>query len=260
MDRRLLAPRWLALHLGVVVALVGCGLLGYWQLDRARDQYAQSLRPAANLEVAPEPLDAVLRPGEQLDAADIGRPVTTTGRYDESNGLLVPDRELGDENGYLVVTPLRTDAGTALMVVRGWLPTPPDGGDPVAPAPPSGDVTVTGWLGAAEGPPPLASSLPDGQIASVHLPSLVNIVPYELYDAVVTNSSPQSSAQTQLRQLPPPVSESGGDWPLQNVFYAVEWWVFGLAAVALWVSAVRRMLGADAVDAVGAQAEHAARP
>lgn len=257
MDRRLLAPRWLALHLGVVLALVGCGLLGYWQLDRARDQYAQSLRPSANVEVAPVPLDTVLGPGERLDAADIGRPVTSTGRYDASNGLLVPDRELGGQDGYLVVTPLRTDAGPALVVVRGWLSAPPDGGDPVVPEPPTGEVTVTGWLGATEGPPPLASSLPAGRIASVHLPSLVNVVPYDLYDAVVTSSSQLSPAPPQLRPLPPPIAESSGDWPLQNIFYAVEWWVFGLAALALWVSAVRRKLGTDSRDAVGA--EHVAR-
>lgn len=241
MDRRLLAPRWLALHVGVTVAVAACALLGYWQLDRAFDLHAASLQNAANVEAAPIALDAVLSPEATLETADIGRRVLATGRYDSARGLLVPDRQLDGADGYLVLTPLRTDDGTAIVVVRGWLADPLDGSAPLVPAPPLGPVTVEGWLDSSEQPPPLSASPPSGQIASVHLPSLVNLVPYELYDAVLTRAAQGPTAATELRPLPPPVPATGGSWSLQNLFYAVEWWVFGLAAVALWVSAVRRL-------------------
>ena len=84
--------------------------------------------------------------------------------------------------------------------------------------------------------------LPDGQVGSVHVPSLVNLVPYALRDGFVAMSAedPPPDADTGLTALPAPVRIEGGGLPLQNVFYAIEWWVFGLAAFALWVSAVRR--------------------
>ena len=248
----------MALHAGVVVALVVCALLGDWQLDRARDLRAQSLRPAANLDAPPVALDSLLPADGRLDPADIGRPVAAMGSYDAAHQLLVPDRELDGDTGYLVVTPLRTDAGDALVVVRGWLPAPPGSRTLDPPAPPAGPLTVTGWLGASEGPPPLTASPPVGQIRSVHLASLVNLMPYDLYDGVVTLQT--QDAASELALPPPPVLLSGGNWPLQNLFYAIEWWVFGLAAVALWVSAVRRKPApAPAVPAADTGADHAAR-
>jgi hypothetical protein len=72
---------------------------------------------------------------------------------------------------------------------------------------------------------------------------LVNLVPYALRDGFVAMSAEQPPAaddEAGLTGLPPPVRTDGGGLPLQNVFYAIEWWVFGLAAIAFWVSAVRR--------------------
>ena len=41
MVRRLLTPRWLAIHLLAIVLVVACVLLGQWQLGRA-DELHQS--------------------------------------------------------------------------------------------------------------------------------------------------------------------------------------------------------------------------
>src|SRR6187397_301437 len=81
MDRRLLAPRWLAIHVAVLVAVVGCGLLGAWQLDRARDQRDQSARAAINADLAVVELDTVLPLGAELRLDDLGRPVEVRGHY-----------------------------------------------------------------------------------------------------------------------------------------------------------------------------------
>ena len=234
----MLAPRWLALHVAVLIVVVGCALLGAWQLDRARDQRDQSMRPVDNAERAPVELDAVLPPGGALNLDDVGRPVEARGTYDAGAQLEVPDRDLDSEGGTLVLVPLVTDDGLAVIVVRGWRP---QSADAPPPAPPTGPVVVTGWLGASEAPPG-PQVLPDGEVGSVHVPTLVNLVPYALRDGFVAMSGedPPADGTDELTELPAPVRIEGGGLPLQNVFYAVEWWVFGLAAVALWVSAVRR--------------------
>ena len=49
--------------------------------------------------------------------------------------------------------------------------------------------------------------------------------------------SPQDSAD--LSPLPRPTIEGGDGVNAQNFFYALQWWVFGLFAVALWARLVR---------------------
>jgi cytochrome oxidase assembly protein ShyY1 len=238
-DRSLLAPRWLAIHVAVLVVVVACGLLGAWQLDRARDQRDQSARAATNADLAVVELDTVLPLGAELRLDDLGRPVEVRGHYDPGAQLVVPGRDLDGATGSLVLDALVTDDGSAVMVIRGWRAG--SASDP-APAPPTGSVVVTGWLGASERPPS-AEMLPAGQVGSVHVPTLVNLVPYALRDGFVAATSEDPSAPgtgAGLIDLPPPVRIEGGGLPLQNVFYAIEWWVFGLAAVVLWGSAVRR--------------------
>jgi hypothetical protein len=84
--------------------------------------------------------------------------------------------------------------------------------------------------------------LPDGEVGSVHLPTLVNLVPYALRDGFVamTAEDPPGATDAGLTSLPAPVRLEGGGLPFQNVLYAIEWWVFGLAAIVLWISAMRR--------------------
>lgn len=241
MDRRLLAPRWLALHAAVLLAVLGCAVLGAWQLDRAREQRDQSARPIGNAELAPVGLDDVLPQGTALRLDDVGRRVEVRGAYDPDAQLVVSDRDLGGRAGSLVLVPLVTDDGSAVMVVRGWS----RGAVGDLPAPPAGPVEVSGWLGASEGAPD-PEVLPAGEVGGVHVPTLVNLVPYALRDGFVAMSAEDpppaisTGVDTGLVELPAPVRIEGGGLPLQNVFYAVEWWVFGLAAMALWVSAVRR--------------------
>ncbi len=222
----------------MLVAVIACGLLGAWQLDRARDQRDQSTRPAGNSLLAPVDLDTVLPTGAQMQLDDVGRPVEVEGTYDAEAQVVVPDRELDGRTGSLVLTPLVTADGSAVVVVRGWSSRPAT--DP-APAPPSGPVTVTGWLGASEHAPG-NEIRPAGEVGSIHIPTLVNLVPYALRDGFVgvTSEDPPPPGTNGLIELPAPVRIEGGGLPLQNVFYAAEWWIFGLAAIALWVSAMRR--------------------
>lgn len=229
----------MALHLVVVTVVTGCALLGWWQLERARDQHAQSELTSSNASAMPVPLSTVLDPGERLSDDDVGRPVTATGRYDAAAQLLVPDRRLDGNVGYVVLTPLLID-NAAVVVIRGWIPAGAAGIVPDVPEPPAGTTTVTGPLSRTEEPPPLDQLLPSGQLGSVHLPSLVNLLPYPLYDAVLSRVTETPAPAQPIAAMPPVVPARDGEWPVQNLVYAVEWWAFGLAAAAMWLSAVRR--------------------
>lgn len=148
MYRFLLTPRWWGINVFVLLAIPFCVFMGSWQLSRfeARvdDHREASAQAASDEREAARPLAELL----PVDKATSGEQATTTGRYDKQ--FLVPDRELDGRSGYYVLTLLRTDGGKALPVVRGWLPGDADAAK--APAPPSGEVTVTGALQASESP------------------------------------------------------------------------------------------------------------
>ena len=58
--------------------------------------------------------------------------------------MLIRNRSYQGQPGFHVVTPLKLADGRALLVNRGWIPLTEDGSTPTPPAPPSGQVVVTG--------------------------------------------------------------------------------------------------------------------
>ncbi|MEU3461426.1 SURF1 family protein [Streptomyces sp. NPDC006733] len=248
MYRFLLTPRWVGVHLFVVLAVPFCVFMGSWQLSRFEDRmnshHVAEQAPKAAASAAPAPLAAVLPDTTaQVTQDTTGRTVTATGRYDTAHQLLVPGRDLGDRTGFYVLTPLRTNGGAALPVVRGWLPGEASSANPAGiPAAPAGDVTVSGALQAPENTGTQgvhsAGGLPPGQLGMISAASLVNVLPYEVYSGWIT----VTDATAPLRAVPPAApSNSGLDLKaFQNLGYTGEWFVFAGFVVFMWFRLVRR--------------------
>ncbi|MGY4742762.1 SURF1 family protein [Streptomyces sp. ATMOS53] len=238
MYRFLVTPRWWGINVFVLLAIPFCVFMGSWQLSRfeARvDDHRDAKAQARSAETdAARPLAELL----PVDKATSGKQATATGRY--STQLLVPDRELDGKSGYYVLTLLRTDGGKALPVVRGWLPGTADSAK--APAPPAGEVTVTGALQASEQPGDDGVSarggLPAGQTAAISAASLVNLVPYDLYDAWIT----LATADPGMTAVPAKAAaDTGLDLKaFQNLGYTGEWFVFAGFVVFMWFRLLRR--------------------
>ncbi|MDT0546555.1 MULTISPECIES: SURF1 family protein [Streptomyces] len=243
MYRFLLTPRWWVINVFTVLAIPVCLFMGSWQLSRfeARvENHNKQQDKSSEAKEGAEPLTALLPVTDRTS----GRSATATGRYDTEHQLLVPDRRLGDHDGFYVLTLLRTDGGKAVPVVRGWLPGDADDKADVAkvPAPPAGEVTVTGALQASEhsGSDGVRASggLPRGQLGMISAASLVNLVPYGVYDAWIT----AASAPGALKPVPPAVAEGTGlDLKaFQNLGYTGEWFVFAGFVVFMWFRLFRR--------------------
>lgn len=124
--------------------------------------------------------------------------------------------------------------------MRGWLPGRADAAK--APAPPAGEVTVTGALQASETPGSngvsAAGGLPAGQTGAISAASLVNLVPYDLYDAWVTLDKGDSGMKAVPATAP---ADTGLDLKaFQNLGYTGEWFVFAGFVVFMWFRLVRR--------------------
>ncbi|MFD9096204.1 SURF1 family protein [Streptomyces collinus] len=238
MYRFLLTPRWWGINVFVLLAIPFCVFMGSWQLSRfegrVQEHRASTAQAASDGREQARPLAQML----PVDKNTSGRRVTASGRYGRQ--LLVPGRELDGKAGFYVLTLLRTDSGRALPVVRGWLPGKADPAK--APAPPAGEVTVTGALQASETPGDngvaAQGGLPAGQAGAISSASLVNLVPYRLYDAWVT----LDRADAGMKAVPATAPDGTGlDLKaFQNLGYTGEWFVFAGFVVFMWFRLLRR--------------------
>lgn len=235
MIRTALQPRWLALLAVLVVVVYTFVRLGLWQLAVAQDRVFEDTlaAQAAQPEV---PIAQVLEPFSPFPNDASGRPVQVDGSYDAQLQFLVPDRLLEGRDGYWVMTPLRTEQGDLLTVLRGWVADPAE-----ADAPPGTPVSVTGTL--APGESPATEVLPPGQLGSVDLAVLANTWEGDLYNAFVfaTGEEPPLTSEA-VEPVPPPLLSSRGvDWG--NLGYALQWWVFAGFAVYMYLRFLKEASG-----------------
>ncbi|WP_282688902.1 MULTISPECIES: SURF1 family protein [unclassified Streptomyces] len=253
MYRFLLTPRWWGINLFVVLAIPFCVFMGTWQLGRFEDR-VQSHEQA---EKAPDPSTRAAKPLDELlpvDKVTSGRPATATGTY--ADQFLVPGRKLDDRQGFYVLNLLRTDSGKALPVVRGWLPG--SATDARVPAAPKGEVTVVGDLQASENTRSdgvnARGGLPSGQIGMISAATLVNLVPYDVYDAWVTLPEAEAGSAGGAMEPVPAAAPEGSGLDLkafQNLGYTGEWFVFAAFVLFMWFRLVRREAEAERDIALG---------
>ena len=107
--------------LAVVAILVAavCVLLGRWQLNRLAQRRARNAVLAVRLALPPLPV----RRDITADSAR-QRHVVAQGIYDFSAERTWPGRSFQGTPGVALVTPLRLADGSAVLVDRGWAPSP----------------------------------------------------------------------------------------------------------------------------------------
>ncbi|MFI6174202.1 SURF1 family protein [Nonomuraea sp. NPDC051191] len=242
MYRFLLTPRWLALHVVVLLVIPSFVFLGRWQFGRFEERSDNKDRVTSNIEAAPAPLDRLTAPGRQVGEADRYRTVVASGTYDAANGLLVRRRPQEGQNGFYVLTPLVTGDGAAVIVNRGWIPAAAsaDAAPPV-PAPPTGQVTVTGRLRLSETEDSTGirerSGLPDGQVLLIDADKIGKRWPYRLVGGYVELTGQQPASGSAPAPVPAPDVGSGGGL---NLAYGVQWWLFIGIAIGGWIMLIRR--------------------
>ncbi len=224
--RFLLSRRWILFFLAVLVLAYGTWWLGEWQFGRLDDRRHLNAVIEANVHQDPVPVDEVLAPGDPVAEDEEYTVVEATGTYDVDNTLVVRYRTRGGAPGVDVVVPLITDDGTALVVDRGWLaydgPTQ-DAADQ-APAPPSGEVTITAWVRAdGEGG---STEVSDGGMRAVSSEAVGDAAGLEVYGGFVELLSEDPLPADALEPAEEPDTGEG-----PHFFYGLQWWFFGVLAV-----------------------------
>lgn len=233
MYRFLLRPRWIAGHLVLIVTVVACVNLGFWQLRRLEERRTYNARVTERLAAAPVELDAALSDAGGADALDFRR-VEVEGAFVEGQQLLTAPRSFDGRPGQQVLSVLEPAGadGPAVLVDRGHIPF--DRETTGAPPVPDGRVRLTGVLRSAE----------PGDVGDAE--QVARVVPAQIADRL---GRPLRDVFLQLRgQEPTPAAGAPQPTPLpeltegSHLSYALQWFSFAVIAlvgypVLLWRTA-----------------------
>ncbi len=228
--------RWGGYLALVVVFAVACGLLSWWQWARRAEAVAEIDRVAINYDATPVPVAEALPALDAWAEDDEWLPVRLSGRYLVDQQLLVRNRPYNGASGFEVLVPFELDDGRVFVVDRGWVPVGSSIEAPDAvPAPPDGDITVVARLKPGE-PTLLGRTAPEGQLATIHLPSVADLVGDQTYvGAYGLLASEDPAPATRPAPALKPEADEG-----PHLSYALQWIAFGVLAFVALVWAFRR--------------------
>jgi surfeit locus 1 family protein len=228
-----LSPRLIAFHLFSFAAIAAMLAGGVWQWDTYRDHQHQASQQSqeALATATPVPLASVFGRDDPFPADSVGKRVTITGEYSVRQFFVKGKFDRG-RAGLWVLTPLRVDDESAILVVRGWVPDATSPGAVV----PTGRVTVMGALEPAESTSALFSGGPGpGAVVSSISPAvLVGVLPFDLYSGYLVATSQRPAADPELAAVTPPIPDAPSWSGLRNALYAVQWVLFAGFGAYMW--------------------------
>jgi cytochrome oxidase assembly protein ShyY1 len=200
-----------------------CLLLGRWQWHRLEDKKAGNAIIRTNQKAGPSPVGQVLRRGVNPPSTSLYATVSATGTYDPSKTVIVRYQTRDGNAGADAVVPLVTASGVALLVDRGWFATTNQGLTDATqvPAPPSGKVTVTGWVRQDAGD--RSAEVVNASTRSISSARIGPAIGIPLYGGFVQLLTETPPAKTPLAGAEPPDLSNG-----PHFFYALQWWFFGI--------------------------------
>lgn len=236
MIRLLFTKRWLGYLALTVVFSVVSSFFGLWQWDRREQAVAAITTLESNWDREPQALAALVGGAEFSATENQWVPVVITGQYVTEDQILVRTRPRGGQVGFEVLVPLRTEQGINVVVNRGWIPTGDASDFPdVVPPAPGGEVSVLARIKPGE-PTLRGRGAPDGQLPSIDLPAMEQIVGYDLettFFLLVDSEDPQPSVAP-LPGLRPVLDEG------PHLSYTLQWFVFALLAITAFVALLRQ--------------------
>ncbi len=229
-------PKWIILGSLVIVMAVTFVALGFWQLGRLRGVRDENQHILATRSATATPVEQLMRSDQPPTAQIEYRKIVATGHWDTGHQTLVRYRQIADDNGLYILTPLVTANGTRLLVARGWIPfgANPSKEQPV-PVPVAGKdglVTVTGRIRLPEPgdthQTTVAGMTSVTRIDARVLGQVIGAPTYDGYVELVSQNPPV------VGPLPAAIPQGALDEG-NHQSYAYQWFTFSVMAVAGFV-------------------------
>jgi cytochrome oxidase assembly protein ShyY1 len=230
--------RWITAALAVILLAVVCVELGRWQLHRLEERKARNEVTRSNLAAAPAPLDQIVGPQGVIGDQHAWRTAVVTGHYDATKQIVLRYRNVSDQSGFEIVTPLVLADGKAILIDRGFLARQGAELAPLSiPAVPTGQVTVTGRLQRSERGGHTSGGTPDdGTARLINGPDFAKVLGLNLYDGYMMLDKQEPMANdSSFGTFPGPEIDDG-----PHFFYALQWFFFALMAIGGLIYFTRR--------------------
>jgi cytochrome oxidase assembly protein ShyY1 len=208
--------------LSLIAVCVLFFFLGKWQWDRTQD-ILDAERAAS---MAAVPIGQIVQP---MNPEDYGRTVTATGSYREVDQVRIGSRLSSDSvPGDWIVSALEIESGGSIAVVRGWVPQ-------------GQTFSTLGEIISIEGILQPSDTFyqgpldPSGEVLTIDSEQLSAVWNTTLFDGYIVMQSQSPMGVNSPESVPPTISTADVAFPLQNFFYAIQWWVFSLFAVTIYI-------------------------
>lgn len=208
----------------IAVTAIACIRLGLWQLERLRERradngVAQAARALPEIEM-----------GGVDEASLAHRRVRVTGAYDPAGEIVLRGQSHREQPGVYVVTPLRTrGAPGAVLVVRGFVPSPDAVTVDLGALAEPGEVTIRGIA------LPLTEREDEGGLLEraggsptwkgLDRSAIEARLSYPVAGVYIVQA-PDSALPASPRRFDPPALDDG-----PHLSYAIQWFAFAVIAV-----------------------------
>ena len=234
MIRRLLTPRWIVVHLGVLALVILMSYLAFWQLSRL-DQ-----KKSFNATLTAHSTAPVLKV-EDIVSTDIEaiewRRVELGGSYLTDKIVTVINRSQNGAAGYDVLVPFRTTTNQTFLVNKGFMqlsmPLPTLRTTPLTVLGYIRDTQSRGTLGAIDSTDAAVREFQRFDIPLISERLGVDTPPLFVQ---LRNELPAPTEQWPAPVSLPELNEG------THLSYAVQWFFFALTALVAWVVVVRRKM------------------
>lgn len=244
-----LTPKWIAALLLALAIAAAFALLGQWQLERS---FRQVGTPEPNpSSVSAKPIDSVAVAGEPLGVGADGAKVAFEIMLDTEHVYVVANRQQDGESGYWLIANSRTVNGNSLTLALGY-------SDQLAKAESARTKLMnsiqaqafmkhTGTFLASEAPNRLDASKPY-LLQTLSIAQLINLYYPDREVLTYPGFVVLDDRIAGLEPIDIGAQEATIEINYLNIFYALEWALFGGFAIFLWWRLVKDAVIAERLN------------
>jgi cytochrome oxidase assembly protein ShyY1 len=214
--------RWTGWFLVACTFALACVGLASWQIERRSEAVSKIERVASNYDLEKVSFEEVSSLSGDSVVAYEWRKVELSGSYVADDTLLVRNRAIAGQPGFVQLVPFFLETGETVLVERGWIAADSDLNPSNTFLPSESVKSLVARVRLGETIPNRES--PTGQLTSINLPEIEKIFSFvvekDFYLRMVSESPSESSYPQPLSR---PVLDEGN-----HLSYAVQWIIFAV--------------------------------
>ena len=226
--------RWTGWFLAACIFALACVGLASWQIERRSEAVSKIERIASNYDLEKVSFEEVSSLSGDSVVTYEWRQVELSGSYLVADTLLVRNRAIAGQPGFVQLVPFLLETGEIVVVERGWIAADSDLNPSNTFLPSESVKSLVARVRLGETIPNRES--PSGQLTSINLPEIKELTDFDVeqgfYLRMVTESPSESSYPQPLSR---PVLDEGN-----HLSYAVQWIIFAVMGFFALFWAIRQ--------------------